>query len=596
MSYNIQLTNGNILTTVPDTQLVSTYGGIDLIGHMYPQFGTILNNDLVHIVENFSDSTPPTNPLVGQLWYDTVSQSLNFWTGQNFNPISVITNSSTAPINPQEGDEWYDNANQQLYIWNGYEWILIGPANQSNTKEGFVVTSYQPEFGTTIYYLNLYANNQLIGIVSSISIVNPSIDGFGNIRPGINFVTNPGSAPSIVESGIYNVNIITLGNSDQITIVPDSYNNGLFATNGKNTFITTNGNLTANSAAFNELSSGNVTGTLIVNQIVANSYMNLPTLTVPGISGDFIVNYNGNLGASPSLILASGVPTANNFNVNGTITTTDLTVTNSLSTAILSATNSTLQNLIVTSNETVDGILQVNNSINSPTIGVTNLTATNETVNNLNVDGNASVTGNMSASIVYATTYENLPISAPPGSSGEVIYNNGGALGATPDLTISGGSVVASSITIQNALLVDGTTTLNAGTSGSFVMPTTRGAVPNAALLTNAGGGTIWGNFDLSQFGNNSLATNGFQVFPGGLILQWGTGPTIGQGTSYTVSYPNTSIFKSIFGVLVTAQYVPGQNTSVFSVLNNSITTSNFEVASSAGSGYAPFNWIAIGM
>ena len=103
MSYTITLTNGNILTTVPDTQLVSTYGGIGLIGKDYVGFGTIYDNNLVHIVENFANNIPPSNPLLGQIWYDTVSGAINFWNGTQFKAISVITSSNTAPLDPQAG-------------------------------------------------------------------------------------------------------------------------------------------------------------------------------------------------------------------------------------------------------------------------------------------------------------------------------------------------------------------------------------------------------------------------------------------------------------------------------------------------------------
>ena len=138
MSYQITLTNGNILTTVPDTQLVSTYGGLNLIGKNYVGSGTAFNNDLVHMIENFSSSTPPTNPLVGQIWYDSVSSSLNFWNGTLFTSLGVITASQVAPSNPIEGQQWFDEGHDQLNVWNGYSWILIGPASGAGSgQEGF---------------------------------------------------------------------------------------------------------------------------------------------------------------------------------------------------------------------------------------------------------------------------------------------------------------------------------------------------------------------------------------------------------------------------------------------------------------------------
>ena len=134
MSYQITLTNGNILVTVPDTQLVSTYGGLDLIGKNFAGFGTAFNNDLVHIVENFADTTPPNNPLLGQIWYDTISNALNFWNGTEFKPICVITCAAVPPLNPNEGDQWFDTSNQQLNLWNSIKWVLIGPTDQGGNN------------------------------------------------------------------------------------------------------------------------------------------------------------------------------------------------------------------------------------------------------------------------------------------------------------------------------------------------------------------------------------------------------------------------------------------------------------------------------
>jgi hypothetical protein len=67
MSYQVQLTNGNVIAVVPDTQLVSTYGGLNLIGKFYPGFGTVFNDNLVHMTEHFASifgTEHNSNPLV----------------------------------------------------------------------------------------------------------------------------------------------------------------------------------------------------------------------------------------------------------------------------------------------------------------------------------------------------------------------------------------------------------------------------------------------------------------------------------------------------------------------------------------------------
>jgi hypothetical protein len=213
MSYNITLTNGNILTQVPDTQSVSTYGGLNLIGKFFPGYGTALNNNLVHMIENFASSTPPVNPFIGQIWFDSVAETIKFWNGSSFKPISVITTSPTEPLYPQEGDEWFNGTS--LYIWNGYTWILIGPPESFNGgKEGFI-TAALPVAGGNLYYLQLWSNGNIMGVVSSIDIASPGLSNFGSIRKGFNFVTNPDPSSNVATSGIYNASEISIGLQDE---------------------------------------------------------------------------------------------------------------------------------------------------------------------------------------------------------------------------------------------------------------------------------------------------------------------------------------------------------------------------------------------
>ena len=67
MSYTINLTNGNILATIADGTINSTATSLTLIGKNYAGYGTFLNDNLVHILENSSSSSAPTTPLTGQL-------------------------------------------------------------------------------------------------------------------------------------------------------------------------------------------------------------------------------------------------------------------------------------------------------------------------------------------------------------------------------------------------------------------------------------------------------------------------------------------------------------------------------------------------
>lgn len=77
MSYVIYLSNGNILTTIPDGTINTTSTSIGLPGRLYPGYGQVVDTDLVHILENSANSSPPANALMGQLWFNTTNQTLN---------------------------------------------------------------------------------------------------------------------------------------------------------------------------------------------------------------------------------------------------------------------------------------------------------------------------------------------------------------------------------------------------------------------------------------------------------------------------------------------------------------------------------------
>lgn len=76
MAYSIYKSDGSFLTSIADGTINTTSTSIGLPGRNYAGYGQIQDTAFVHIIENFADSTPPDNPLEGQLWYDTSSQTV----------------------------------------------------------------------------------------------------------------------------------------------------------------------------------------------------------------------------------------------------------------------------------------------------------------------------------------------------------------------------------------------------------------------------------------------------------------------------------------------------------------------------------------
>ena len=76
MAYTIVKSDGTVLTTIADGQINTTNTSLGLPGRNYAGYGIVVDTNFVHQLENFADSTPPANPLRGQLWFNTNNNTL----------------------------------------------------------------------------------------------------------------------------------------------------------------------------------------------------------------------------------------------------------------------------------------------------------------------------------------------------------------------------------------------------------------------------------------------------------------------------------------------------------------------------------------
>ena len=133
MAYDINKTDGTLLVSVADGTLDSTTS-IKLIGKNYVGYGEQIAEDFVHMLEHFANTTEPSNPLKGQLWFDTTANKVKIRDNNgNWKELSQLVASTTAPASAVNtvGDFWFDTTNKLLYIWNGTAWQAVGIGNDS---------------------------------------------------------------------------------------------------------------------------------------------------------------------------------------------------------------------------------------------------------------------------------------------------------------------------------------------------------------------------------------------------------------------------------------------------------------------------------
>jgi N-acetylglutamate synthase/N-acetylornithine aminotransferase len=95
MAYKINNTFGTLLVTLADGTIDVATTDLTLIGKGYAGFGEKLNENLVKLLENFNNTSAPTNKQQGQLWYDKTNKQINVYTGSKWKPVGSTTNSAT---------------------------------------------------------------------------------------------------------------------------------------------------------------------------------------------------------------------------------------------------------------------------------------------------------------------------------------------------------------------------------------------------------------------------------------------------------------------------------------------------------------------
>jgi hypothetical protein len=405
MAYTITLTDGTVFATIADGT-INTNSSMTLVGKNYAGYGDFLNENYIHLLESGSNTTAPSAPLTGQLWWDKTNSLLKVYNGSIFKTISAATSSSTAPVSNVTGDLWYDTTNAQLKVWTGSAFIVVGPAfSSAQGTSGAIPETITDSVGATKYITSLYVNNNRVGIVyDGASFVPQSslLGTFPTIFPGITLtLTN-----SAIFAG-------TANNASNLNSLPSS------------SFMRTNANTST-------------TGTLNV--------INNTGLTV-GATNAISMSQSTNDGLVRSSI--SGANLVIQSNVAGTI----FNVASALGTGVFAVSNAA----------TVGTTLSVTGNITGANINTGGLVSATGNVNGGNINGTALVTGvtvsatgnvtgnNISASNVITA---GSTISAAGNiTSGSFFIGNGSQL--------TGLSAAVSVTQIQN-----GTSTVQIGASG----------------------------------------------------------------------------------------------------------------------------------
>jgi hypothetical protein len=204
MAYKINNTFGTLLVTLADGTIDTSTTDLTLIGKGYAGFGEKLNENLVKLLENFNNTSAPTNKQQGQLWFDKTNKQLQVYSGDKWKPVGSSTNSTTSPSNAVQGDMWFDTTNSQLYVYSGSAWTLIGPTSVAGSGVTNVVPeTVQDNTGVNRSILKLVANDAVVGVVSNLAFTPSSSEtaaaalitaGYSTVAQGLQLSSTVSSA------------------------------------------------------------------------------------------------------------------------------------------------------------------------------------------------------------------------------------------------------------------------------------------------------------------------------------------------------------------------------------------------------------------
>jgi len=197
MAYTINLTDGSIFATIADGT-INTSSSMTLVGKNYAGYGEFLDENFIHLLENSANTTAPSAPLTGQIWWDSSNSNLNVYSGSAWKRIGGATSQASAPSGGTSvsGDLWYDSTNAQLKVYTGTAWLLVGPAFTAGTgTTGAIVDTIVDNTAVSHVVIKFYVEDSVVAIMSKDASFTPqtTITGFTTVRPGMTMATIVGS-------------------------------------------------------------------------------------------------------------------------------------------------------------------------------------------------------------------------------------------------------------------------------------------------------------------------------------------------------------------------------------------------------------------
>lgn len=76
-----------VIPSIADKTGIDETTSLSFFGREYPDFGSKLNTNLLHLMEHFANSSAPPHPVVGQLFYNSDTKRMMICTNASGTPV-----------------------------------------------------------------------------------------------------------------------------------------------------------------------------------------------------------------------------------------------------------------------------------------------------------------------------------------------------------------------------------------------------------------------------------------------------------------------------------------------------------------------------
>ncbi len=193
MAYQVDKFNGTFLTSVEDGTIDSTTD-LRFVGKNYAGYGEVQNENFLHLLENFANTTQPPKSILGQIWYDSANKRLKFYNGSQYKVAGGAEVSVTAPSGLAVGEFWWDSTAKQLYTYDGSQFVLVGPEASPDLGTSSVVAQVvKDDLNNSHTILKLLAAGNCVAIINN----DPAFNLSTTVNPIAGF-----TSPNIIKKGI----------------------------------------------------------------------------------------------------------------------------------------------------------------------------------------------------------------------------------------------------------------------------------------------------------------------------------------------------------------------------------------------------------